>query len=192
MQSHSTALQLAAFGLGYSITTMKDRFINESKKPNKRALLEQSIEQVKTFQQSYSFLFSENLIVPIEYSSDDQMVEFFCSIFEIAEYKIAEHCDNNLHVYYCAGGLMYLSDYTQVIFDRKKFKIIFFELLNELGANVSWNEITFLTSQLYCDERNTKRAAKKQILDYMFATSLNEKEYLSLFYPDITYQQIPI
>lgn len=192
MHSHSTAQQLAAFGLGYSITTMKDRLINEFGKPNKRALLNQSIEHVKTFQQSYSFLFSENLVVPFEYSSDAQMVDFFFSMFEIAENKVAEHCQKNLQVFYCAGGLMYLSDYTQVVFDKKKFKIIFYELLNELGANVSWNEITFLTSQLYCEELNTKRAAKKQILDYMFSINTHEIEYLSLFYPDLTYKQITI
>lgn len=190
MHPHSTAHQLAAFGLGYSITTMKDRLFSESKKPNKKALLENSIEQLKTFQQSYSFLFSESLIIPYEYSSDSQMVEFLCSLFEIAETKISDHCDKNLQIYFCAGGLMYLSDFSQIIFDRKKFKIIFYEILNELGANVSWNEITFLTSQLSCEELSSKRAAKKQILDYMFSINKIENEYLSLFYPDISYQQM--
>ncbi|OGU36015.1 MAG: hypothetical protein A2068_00165 [Ignavibacteria bacterium GWB2_35_6b] len=192
MLSHSTAYQLAAFGLGYSVTTMKDRLFSESEKPNKKALLENSIEHLKTFQQSYSFLFSEALIIPYEYSSDSQMVEYFYSLLAIAETKISDHCDKNLQIYFCAGGLMYLSDYTQVIFDKKKFKVIFYELLNELGVNISWKDITSLTSKLYCDEFTAKREAKKQILDYMFAINTNEKEYLSLFYPDITYQQMPV
>lgn len=115
MSSLSTAYQLAAFGLGYSVTTIKDRLFCETEKPNKKALLENSIEQLKTFQQSYTFLFSEALIIPYEYSSDSQMVEYFCSLFEITETKIAEHYDKNLQIYFCAGGLLYLSDFTQVI-----------------------------------------------------------------------------
>lgn len=190
MNSDTTAYQLAAFGLGYSVTTMKDRFFCESEKPNKKKLLESSIEHLKTFQQSYSFLFSEDLIIPHEYSSDSQMTEYFCSLFEITETKILDHCDKNLQIYFCAGGLMYLSDFTQVIFDMKKFKVIFYEILNELGVNISWKDISLLTSQLYCDELTAKREAKKQILDYMFSINKIENEYISLFYPDKSYQQM--
>lgn len=72
----------------------------------------------------------------------------------------------------------------------KKFKIIFYELLNEMGVNISWKDISSLTSQLYCKELSAKREAKKQILDYMFSINKIENEYISLFNPDMSYQQM--
>lgn len=190
MHSNTTAFNLAAFGLGYSLTTIKDRIETKASLPDKRMILNKSVEQLKTFQQTYSFLFSEGLIIPYEYSSDTQMIEFFYSLFEIAETKIAGHCDKNLQIYFFAGCLIYLSDSTEIVFDKKKFKIIFYELLTDLGVNITWNEITFLTTQLYCSELNSKRAAKKQILDYMFAINETSGKNFSSFYPDKIYYEI--
>lgn len=170
MNTSKTPKYLAAFGLGYSLTTLKDRIYSDMSRPNKKALLKQSIEQIKTYQECYLLLFGGTLEIPCEYVSDAQMVEFFSSLFEITENKIAGQSDKNLYVYYCAGGLIYLSDSSSIIFDEKKFKVIFYELLSEVGSNITWNEMSLITSQLYCGELRSKREAKKQILDFMFYT----------------------
>lgn len=190
MHSSSTSNYLAAFGLGYSLTTLKERINNEGNRPNKRALLNKSVEQLKTYRECYTLLFGEALAIPFEYVSDSQMVDFFSSLFEVTEERILNHCDKNLQIYFCAGGLIYLSDGTNVIFDKKKFKVIFYEILCELGSNVTWNEMGVIASQLYCNEVISKKAAKKQILDFMFLTNKNKSKTSYLFYSDQIYQSL--
>jgi hypothetical protein len=174
MNTSSTSQYLAAFGLGYAQTTLKERITSEGDKPNKKALLQESVEQLRTYRDCYFLLFGDNLVIPHEYVSDSQMVEFFTSLFEITEEKITCQRDKNLYVYFCAGGLIYLSDATNIVFDQKQFKKIFYDILCELGTNISWNEIGVITSQLYCEEAVSKREAKRQILDCMFLTNKNE------------------
>ena len=189
MNTTSTSRYLAAFGMGYAQTTLKERISSEGNKPNKKALLNKSVEQLRTYQDCYFLLFGDNIVIPREYVSDSQMVEFFTSLFEITEEKIAGQCDKNLYVYFCAGGLIYLSDGTNIVFDQKKFKIIFYDILCELGTNISWNEMGAITSQLYCEEAVSKREAKRQILDCMFLT----KEVgcqASLYNTDLIYQSL--
>ena len=189
MNTSSISKYLAAFGLGYAQTTLKEKINNEVDKPNKKALLHNSVEQLRTYHDCYFFLFGDNVVIPGEYVSDDQMVEFFNSLFEITEEKIAGHYDKNLSVYFCAGGLIYLSDATNIVFDQKKFKTIFYDILCELGANISWNEMGAITSLLYCDEAVSKKEAKRQILDCMFLTK--EDEFQASFYnTDLIYQSL--
>ena len=189
MNTSSNSQYLAAFGLGYVLTTLKERIKSEGNKPNKKALFNKSVEQLKTYQDCYFLLFGDNLIIPREYVSDSQMVEFFASLFEITEEKVAGLCDKNLYVYFCAGGLIYLSDGTNIVFDQKKFKVIFYELLCELGTNISWNEMGAITSLLYCNEAVSKREAKRQILDCMFLTKEDECQ-ASLYNTDLIYQSL--
>ena len=189
MNASLTSKYLAAFGLGYAQTTLRERINNEGNNPNKKALLHKSIEQLRIYQDCYFLLFGDNILIPGEYASDDQMVEFFTSMFEITEEKIAGQCDKNLYVYFCAGGLIYLSDATNIVFDQKKFKTIFYDILCELGTNISWNEMGVIASQLYCDEVVSKREAKRQILDCMFLT--REDEFHASFYnTDLIYQSL--
>ena len=190
MNSSTTINYLAAFGLGYSLTTIKDKIICEDEKLLKHLFLNKFESQFKTFEVCYSLIFDELLEIPLEYISDSHIADFTSSLFELTEEKVSNHINQNLQLYFFAGGVIYLSDRSGINFEKKKFKYILYEMLSKLGNNVTWEQVDILTSELYGKNMIVKRAAKKQIIDFMFSSNLHEEESLELFHPQQIYNSL--
>lgn len=168
MHSCSNSCNLAAFSLGYSINTLKDRIDSNSDNIIAAKIFDEYENQLKIYKECYYELFEEDIDFPIEYISKSEITDFFTTLFEITEERISKHYNKNLIVYYYAGGLIYLSDSTNVVFERNKFKIIFYQILCELGCNISWNELESVTSKLFCSEYTLRKAGKNQLLEFVF------------------------
>lgn len=172
--------KVAAFGLGYSLSFLNCLLDNDDH-TSKNIILVNALSVVESFRSNFEILFEENFEISDEYRPNTKLSELITNLFYITEQKVSDYCDQNIAVYFYAGSLLSLSNFTSIVFDDKKFKLIFYEVMNELGSKISWVELSRLTSQLKGSDKNLKRNARNEILDCIYSGSFANSESLQIY-----------
>lgn len=108
--------KIAAFGLGYSLVSLKC-IISEEYSHEKNINIYKYISlEIDTLKKSYFTLFSKKLLLPSEFISKLQFINYLNGLEAIFDNKVLSNFNAEINLFYCSGSILSLKKIQKVYF----------------------------------------------------------------------------